>query len=58
MSMSKRPDKTFIDGEVISIFWDIDNGGPFVELSMSFLRPAYQYTKAEVGGIRHEVSNV
>lgn len=52
----KRPDKKFIDGEVMSIFWDIDNEIPLGELTPAFLRPAYAYTKAEVGGIKHAVN--
>ena len=56
--MSRRPNKPFIDGELISIFWAIDDEIPLGELTTAFLRPAYQYTKAEVGGIKHEVSNL
>lgn len=55
----RRPDKTFLDGEIVNIFHDIDNGKwNRLTLKPGFLRPAYQYTKAEVGGIDDAVSNV
>ena len=52
-----RISKTFVDGEVTSIFWDLDAGKLNAELTLAFKRPAYAYTKSAVGGI-HEFSNV
>lgn len=55
----RKSNKAFLDEEIVNIFHDIDNGKwNRLTLKPGFLRPAYQYTKAEVGGIDDAVSNV
>ena len=49
-----RITKTFMDTELSKIFTAIDSGKFKPKKSPFFLRPAYAYTKAAVGGINDE----
>lgn len=44
--------KSFLDIDVIKCFESLDKGELNGQISTFYARPAYQYTKAEVGGIR------
>lgn len=54
MGNTKRLKSEFADStsELLKIFNAIDKGRVIENLPRDFLRPAYQYTKAEVGEIK------
>jgi hypothetical protein len=52
MGSASRLKKDHTDNEVEKIFRLIDNGKLVNYRNIAFLRPAYQYTKAEVGEIK------
>jgi hypothetical protein len=54
MGNTKRLKSEFADStsELLKIFNAIDKGRVVENLPRDFLRPAYQYTKAEVGEIK------
>ncbi len=56
--MSRRFVKSYSDPEFIRLLYDMDQDRVYHNLKPAFTRPAYAYTKSEVGGIGNEVSNV
>ena len=51
-SLKKALSKNYDDIDFIRCFIALDKGELDVPISSFYKRPAYQYTKAEVGGIR------
>lgn len=51
-NMRNELKKNFLDIDVIKCFEALEHGRLNGPISTFYARPAYQYTKAEVGGIR------